>query len=53
MNGLQSSDGKGRKWKSNDHRLPGRAPCWRCDMDGTNLELIAHNFRNNYECCVD
>ena len=26
---------------------------WRCDMDGTNLELIAHNFRNNYECCVD
>jgi putative heme-binding domain-containing protein len=22
-------------------------------MDGTNLELIAHNFRNNYECCVN
>src|SRR5436305_390124 len=26
---------------------------WRCDMEGKNLELIAHNFRNNYECCVD
>jgi putative heme-binding domain-containing protein len=22
-------------------------------MDGKNLELIAHNFRNNYECCVN
>ena len=22
---------------------------WRCDMDGKNLELIAHNFRNQYE----
>ena len=26
---------------------------WRCDLDGTNLELIAHNFRNEYEPCVD
>jgi putative membrane-bound dehydrogenase-like protein len=52
VGGLQSSDGKGRKWKS------GTPDCqagtvWRCDMDGTNLELIAHNFRNNYECCVN
>src|SRR4051794_31319843 len=22
-------------------------------MDGTKLELVAHNFRNNYEVCVD
>src|SRR5437660_1222849 len=49
---LQSSDGKGRKWTSN------QADCqagtiWRCDMDGKNLELIAHNFRNEYEPCVD
>ena len=52
VKGLQSTDGKGRKWKTN------RTDCqagtvWRCDFDGTNLELIAHNFRNNYECCVD
>src|SRR5262249_19547299 len=26
---------------------------WRCDPDGTHLELIAHNFRNNYEACVN
>ncbi len=49
---LQSSDGKGRVFKS------GTPDCqagtvWKCDMDGTNLELIAHNFRNNYECCVN
>ena len=49
---LQSSDGKGRVFKS------GAPDClagtvWKCDMDGTNLELIAHNFRNNYECCVN
>ncbi len=50
VNGLQSSDGKGRKWVSNttDCRA---GTVWRCDMDGTNLELIAHNFRNNYEVC--
>lgn len=52
VKGLQSSDGKGRTWETN------RTDCqagtvWRCDFDGTNLELIAHNFRNNYECCVN
>ena len=26
---------------------------WRCDLDGKNLELIADNFRNSYEPCVD
>jgi putative membrane-bound dehydrogenase-like protein len=52
VTGLQSSDGKGRKWVSNttDCRA---GTVWRCDMDGTNLELIAHNFRNNYEVCSD
>ena len=50
--GLQSTDGKGRKWNSNatDCRA---GTIWRCDLDGTNLELIAHNFRNEYEPCVD
>jgi len=49
---LQSRDGKGRKWVSNasDCRA---GTVWRCELDGTNLELIAHNFRNNYEACVD
>ncbi len=49
---LQSSDGKGRKWVTNDTDCRA-GTVWRCDMDGTNLELIAHNFRNNYECCVN
>ena len=52
VNGLQSSDGKGKKWVSNTTDVH-KGTVWRCDMDGTNLELIAHNFRNNYECCVD
>jgi putative membrane-bound dehydrogenase-like protein len=52
VHGLQSSDGKGRKWESNgtDCRA---GTIWRCDLDGTHLELIAHNFRNEYEPCVD
>lgn len=49
---LQSSDGKGKKWTSNNTDCRA-GTVWRCDQDGTNLELIAHNFRNNYECCVD
>jgi putative membrane-bound dehydrogenase-like protein len=49
---LQSSDGKGRKWTTN-HTDCQAGTIWRCDMDGTNLELIAHNFRNQYEPCVD
>ena len=52
VNGLQSSDGKGKKWKSNDTDCQ-KGTVWKCDMDGTNLELIAHNFRNNYEACVN
>jgi len=26
---------------------------FRCDMDGSNFEVLAHNFRNNYEVSVD
>ena len=52
VDGLQSSDGKGKKWKSNDTDVQ-KGTVWRCDLDGTNLELIAHNFRNNYEAAVD
>lgn len=52
VSNLQSSDGKGRKWSSNatDCRA---GTVWRCDLDGKNLQLIAHNFRNEYEPCVD
>lgn len=52
VKGLQSADGKGPKWVSNDKDVQ-KGTVWRCDQDGNNLELIAHNFRNNYECCVN
>ena len=26
---------------------------FRCDPDGSNVESLAHNFRNNYEVAVD
>jgi putative membrane-bound dehydrogenase-like protein len=26
---------------------------FRCDLDGSNVEVLANNFRNNYEMCVD
>ncbi|HEY7156445.1 MAG TPA: PVC-type heme-binding CxxCH protein [Gemmataceae bacterium] len=52
VRGLQSSDGKGRKWTSNNTDCRA-GTIWRCDLDGKNLELIAHNFRNEYEPCVE
>ncbi|MFQ3592182.1 MAG: PVC-type heme-binding CxxCH protein, partial [Gemmataceae bacterium] len=52
VNGLQSSDGKGRKWSSNSSDCRA-GTVWRCELDGTQLELLAHNFRNNYEVAVD
>lgn len=52
VSNLKSSDGKGRVYNSNSTDVRA-ATMWRCDLDGKNLELIAHNFRNNYEPCVD
>jgi putative membrane-bound dehydrogenase-like protein len=52
VHGLQSSDKKGRVWRSNSTDCRA-GTIWRCDLDGKNLELIAHNFRNEYEPCVD
>ncbi|HWG47218.1 MAG TPA: PVC-type heme-binding CxxCH protein [Gemmataceae bacterium] len=49
---LQSADGKGRKWTSNDSDCRA-GTIWRCDLDGKNLERIAHNFHNPHEPCVD
>ena len=48
--GLPGKDGK--VWTSNDTDCRA-GTIWRCDQDGKNLELIAHNFRNEYEACVD
>ena len=48
VNGLQSKDGKGKKWDTNKTDCQA-GTVWRCDLNGNNLELIAHNFRNNYE----
>lgn len=52
VHNLQSADGKGKKWSSNSTDCRA-GTIWRCDLDGTNLQLIAHNFRNEYEPCVD
>ena len=49
---LQSANGKGKKWTSNTTDLRA-GTVWRCDLDGNNLQLIAHNFRNNYMPAVD
>src|SRR3954468_19362823 len=45
-------DKYGRKWSSNQTDCRA-GTCWRCDLDGKNLELLAHNFRNQYEMCAD
>ena len=45
-------DKNGKKWKTNQTDCQG-GTIWRCDLDGKNLELLAHNFRNEYEPCVD
>lgn len=52
VHGLQSSDKKGRVWRSNSTDCRA-GTVWRCELDGTKLELLAHNFRNNYEVAVD
>jgi putative membrane-bound dehydrogenase-like protein len=49
---LKSSDGKGPVFNSNTTDLRA-GTVWRCDIDGRNLELIAHNFRNNYMAAID
>lgn len=49
---LQAADKKGPIWTTNDTTCQ-KGTVWRCNTDGTQLELIAHNFRNNYEACVD
>ena len=45
-------DKNGKKWTTNQTDCQA-GTTWRCDLDGKNLELLAHNFRNEYEPCVD
>ncbi|HLN32947.1 MAG TPA: PVC-type heme-binding CxxCH protein [Gemmataceae bacterium] len=45
-------DKHGKTWTTNQTDCRA-GTIWRCDLDGKNLELIAHNFRNEYEPCVD
>jgi putative membrane-bound dehydrogenase-like protein len=38
----------------NDQGKPYRqGMVFRCDLDGTNFEVLGHNFRNNYEVAID
>ncbi len=39
--------------KSDDGRICTGGLVLRCNPDGTGLEVLAHNFRNNYEVAVD
>jgi putative membrane-bound dehydrogenase-like protein len=50
VHGLPGKNGK--RWTTNHTDCQG-GTIWRCDLDGSNLELVAHNFRNEYEPCVD
>jgi putative membrane-bound dehydrogenase-like protein len=50
VDGLKDKNGK--VWKTNRTDCQG-GTIWRCDMDGSNLEFIAHNFRNQYEPAVN
>jgi putative membrane-bound dehydrogenase-like protein len=45
-------DKHGKKWTTNVNDCRAGTN-WRCDLDGKNLELLADNFRNQYEPCAD
>lgn len=42
----------GREIIDNGKPFYGGMP-FRCDLDGSNMEVLAHNFRNNWETTVD
>lgn len=55
---LNDRDGKlildrlGRPVKADDSPYR-QGMAFRCDIDGRNVEVLGHNFRNNYELAVD
>ena len=51
-NGETVIDIHGRPVVDNGKPFYGGMP-FRCDMDGKNFEVLAHNFRNNWETTVD
>ena len=52
LNGETVIDIHGRPVIDNGAPLYGGMP-FRCDLDGSNFEVLAHNFRNNWETTVD
>jgi len=42
----------GKVWKTN-HTDCRAGTVWRCDPDGSHVEMLAHNFRNHYEPAID
>ncbi|MEM0926685.1 MAG: PVC-type heme-binding CxxCH protein, partial [Planctomycetota bacterium] len=51
-NGNPVIDIHGREVVDNGKPFYGGMP-FRCDLDGSNFEVLAHNFRNNWETTVD
>lgn len=47
-NGVELKDDLGRPFSS--YR---QGKIFRCNPDGSNVEILAHNFRNNYEVALD
>ena len=47
-NGKELTDDLGRPFSTYK-----QGKIFRCDIDGSNVEILAHNFRNNYEVAVD
>lgn len=45
-------DRNGKVWNTNQTDCKA-GTIWRCNTDGTGLELLAHNFRNQYEPAVN
>ncbi len=47
-NGKELVDDLGRPFSSYK-----QGKVFRCDLDGSNVEILGHNFRNNYEVAID
>ncbi len=47
-NGKELTDDLGRPFSTYK-----QGKVFRCDIDGSNVEILGHNFRNNYEVAVD
>ena len=50
--GAHVTDKSGHKIFTDGHPYFGGC-VFRCKLDGSDSEVLAHNFRNNYECAID